>query len=585
MTAPDRLRILHLEDNAADAELVERHLREAGLRFDAKLVATREAFVRALDEFRPDVILADDSLADFDGFSAIRLVRQKDPDVPFIVVAGVLGDEAAVGLIKAGANDYIFKDRLGRLPAAVKQAADAAEQSRARKRAEDELRLLNTELERRVAARTEELREANRIKDDLIEREHAISMELERLRRYDAEVGLRIQQTLLLDPPPNLPGLKIAALTVPSQQIDGDFYIFFPQADHTLDFVVGDVMGKGIPAALMAAGIKSQFLKALAYMTVISDGNTLPDPRDIVMLAHAQLGPEMIELESFASLCYVRLDLDRRIVAMVDCGHTGMLHWHAAIGRCEILHGDNPPLGVREGEIFSQIAVPFAPEDLLLFFSDGITEARDEAGELFGPDRLIELVRANAGLDPPMLVQSIHKAAAAFARAGRLADDLTSVCLRIGQPPAKQRDAVNIRSNPRELHAVREFVRRFCAERVNAIPAEPFVDALELAVSEATSNIMRHAYRGRPDQWIRVEAEVRPDAVAVRLTHLGGSFIPREAPRVPDGTRDVGFGTYIMARGVDQVLYERDELGRNSISLIKLRTIRKDTHSDGTGNR
>ncbi len=558
------LRILHLEDSSTDAELVKRQLREAGPRWIVRRAATREAFVSELEEFHPDVVLADYSLPDFDGLSAIRQVRQKDPDLPVIVVTGVLGDEAAVTLIRAGANDYLLKDRLAGLPLAVERAVQQAEQSRARKRAEAELQDLNAELEERIATRT---------------------AELEQLRAYDAEVGLRIQRSLLFSAPPTVSGLQIAALTAPSQRIDGDFYIFLPYPDHTLDFAVGDVMGKGIPAALLAAALKSQFHKALTHMTMVSERGTLPDPQDIVMLAHAQLVRELIELESFASLCYVRLDLDRQTVAMVDCGHTGMLHWHAAARRCEILHGNGLPLGIREGEIFEPMSVPFASGDLLLFFSDGITEARDKAGEFFGAERLMQHVQSNSALEPGLLVESIHQAVMAFTNTARLPDDLTSVCLRIGQPQARERDAVNVRSDLRELRAVREFVRQFCAARLTSEPTMEFVDSLELAVNEGASNIMRHAYLGRPNQWIRLEAEAGPDSVAVHLKHLGRSFVPPESPKVPDGTWDVGFGTYIMARSVDQVRYHRDDLGRNCVSLVKFLKSRKEVDSNGIADR
>ena len=589
---PADLRILHLEDMASDAELVEKQLRKSGVRFVLERADTREGFIQALAQFHPDVLLADYSLPHFNGRAAVQLARQSDPDLPIIVVTGMLGDEAAVDVIKAGANDYVLKDRLARLGPAVERAVLEGEQSRARKRAEAEILKLNAELEQRVIMRTAQLQAANQLKEELVLHERAISAELEQLRSRDAEVGLRIQQSLLLSQPPNIPGLEIEALTIPSQKIDGDFYVFLNHPDRKLDVIVGDVMGKGIPAALLGAAAKSQFFKALNNLLSVPPNGHLPEPKDIVALTHAGIVRQLIDLESFVTVCYTRLDLDRRVMTIVDCGHTGVIHWHSATRRCELQRGDNLPLGIREGEIFGQFAVPFDPNDVVLLYSDGITEARNAAGELFGLDRIITHVERNAGLPPSLLADSIRQAVSAFAGPGRLNDDLTSVAIRIGDQPALQaRVEMEIGSALSELRKVRRFVREFCGALQDAVPDEVLVSELETAVTEAASNIMRHSYHGRPDQWIHVEAAARQDTITIILRHLGAGFDAAALPPpVVDGTRECGFGTYIIFKSVDQVRYYRDELGRNCVSLMKHRSnieipCRKGLSSSGTDNR
>jgi phosphoserine phosphatase RsbU/P len=567
------LRILHLEAVPTDAKIVERRLHDAGLHFILRHASTQDAFTQALEEFRPDVVLAGYSLPDFDGLSAIRLVRQKDPDLPIIVVTGVLGDEAAVNVIKAGANDYVLKDRLARLCSAVERAVLEGEQSRARKRAETEIHVLSVELEQRVVTRTAQLQAANRLREELVIHERAVSVQLEQLRSRDVEVGLRIQQSLLLSQPPVVPGLEIAALTVPSQRIDGDFYIFLPYPDQLLDVIVGDVMGKGIPAALLGAATKTGLFNAISYLLASWRDGRLPEPKDIVLLAHSELAHHLIDLESFVTLCYVRLDLAQGLFTLVDCGHTGIIHWHASTGRCEVLHGNSLPLGIREGEIFDQISAPFAMHDVLLLYSDGITEARNPAGELFGVERLIAHVEANAALEPILLADSLRRAVSDFSKPAPLSDDLTSVAIRIGeQPVAEARAEVEILSDLRELRKLRQFIRQFCGMLHDPVAGEDLVDALELAVNEACSNIMRHAYHGRADQRIHVETEAFPEVITVTLRHLGAAFeSPAPAPPLPDVTRESGFGTYLIFRSVDQVRYYRDERGRSCVSLVKNR--------------
>ncbi|MDD2914021.1 MAG: GAF domain-containing protein [Gallionella sp.] len=133
------LRILMLEDTPADAELNERMLRKAGMVFDSLRVETLNTFVAALDSFHPDLILADYHLLGFDGMAALSLVRTRNLEIPFIFVTGAMGEELAVESIKQGATDYILKDRLSRLPAAVQRALAEKQQQQQLKRREDEL--------------------------------------------------------------------------------------------------------------------------------------------------------------------------------------------------------------------------------------------------------------------------------------------------------------------------------------------------------------------------------------------------------------------------------------------------------------
>ncbi|HLF96324.1 MAG TPA: EAL domain-containing protein [Methylococcaceae bacterium] len=134
------IRILMLEDTPEDAELMAMELREAGMAFVSRRVQTRESFLQALDEFRPDIVLSDYRLPAFDGRTALDLVLKNYPETPVVMVTGAIGDELAVELLKAGARDYVLKDRLARLPSAVLRALAEEAESRRRKAAENALR-------------------------------------------------------------------------------------------------------------------------------------------------------------------------------------------------------------------------------------------------------------------------------------------------------------------------------------------------------------------------------------------------------------------------------------------------------------
>ena len=139
-SARRKARILIAEDEAWDAELAQRLLTGAGLGFTAVVVDTRASFVEQLAAFRPDVILSDFHMPGFSGETALEIAKEQCPLVPFVFWSGVLGDEAAVELIKKGATDYVLKDRPARLPSVIYRALAEAEQRAQLAKLEDQLR-------------------------------------------------------------------------------------------------------------------------------------------------------------------------------------------------------------------------------------------------------------------------------------------------------------------------------------------------------------------------------------------------------------------------------------------------------------
>jgi DNA-binding NtrC family response regulator len=121
-------RILILEDQAWDAALAQRLLVSAGLNLVAVVVDTKVSFIEQMAAFRPDVVLSDYHLPGFSGREALKIAQELYPDTPFIIWSGVLGDEAAVELIKQGATDYVLKDRPVRLPSVILRALADVEQ-------------------------------------------------------------------------------------------------------------------------------------------------------------------------------------------------------------------------------------------------------------------------------------------------------------------------------------------------------------------------------------------------------------------------------------------------------------------------
>lgn len=396
---------------------------------------------------------------------------------------------------------------------------------------------------------------------------------LVRAREQEVEIGAKIQKALLFGTPPDdLPDLQVAVLSIPSQRIDGDFYDFIRHSDECLDLILGDVMGKGVPAALLGAGTKSHFMRSINRLFVLS--NRLPQPEEIVQQVHQRIAKELINLESFITLCYARFDLDSKSVALIDCGHTKTIHYKQSTGKCGILVGHNVPLGFYEKEVYKKVNAVFEPGDIFLFYSDGVTEARNPRGEFFGLDRLIEKVETNKNLRPYQLVKKIREAVIDFSQAGTFTDDLTCVAVKMINPQTEGLlldEEMTIRSDLSELEKARDFLRNTLRLLPQLPLREEAVWQIELALTEAVSNIIKHAYRLKPGNNIRIQLKAYLDHILINLYHWGAMFEPPDfiTEPGPDESREGGFGLYILHRTMDDVSYLRREDGTNLIRLIR----------------
>ena len=183
------LRLLIVEDDPTDAELVLRELRKSGFDPQFRRVTSRDAFMSGLAEDRPDVIIYDHNLPHFSSSEALQLTQQSDLWIPFIIVSHAIGDEEAVALMRGGAADYLLKDRLGRIGESVRHALEQRRLREEHAAARNAIVSLNADLELRIASRTAQLKVAN----------HALEMELgqrkraeEALRRLNGDLERRV---------------------------------------------------------------------------------------------------------------------------------------------------------------------------------------------------------------------------------------------------------------------------------------------------------------------------------------------------------------------------------------------------------
>jgi len=133
------IKILHLEDLSTDVFIIDRELKKNNILHETKVVDTRADYIEALTSFRPDIVLSDHSLPEFNSIEALSLLKSHGLDIPFILVTGNVSEEFAAKMIKEGAWDYILKDRIQRLPNAVTNALEKAKLIRDEKKYIDKI--------------------------------------------------------------------------------------------------------------------------------------------------------------------------------------------------------------------------------------------------------------------------------------------------------------------------------------------------------------------------------------------------------------------------------------------------------------
>ncbi len=335
--------------------------------------------------------------------------------------------------------------------------------------------------------------------------------------------------------------------------------------------MIGDVMGKGVTAALVGAAAKIHFLRAANYLFASCPGR-LPEPREILSAVSAELFHQLARIECFATLCYARFNLVKQQVDFIDCGHPSTIHVCASGKGSTLLKGENMPLGFSKGEIYRQVSVPFASGDVFLFYTDGLTEARDPAGNCYGVERLAGLAEACSRLSPRELVKKVQQDVRAFTKSEVMADDLTCVAVKIADmmaTTASTKAILEIGSNKTELPRVKTFLRELCERQIDPAAVAKDLAELELAATEVVSAIIINSYYGREEGKIRVEADLFVSRFIVRIYHGGPLVDPDINSTIhaePGGTPG-GFGA-IRTR-VDVLKCSRGKHGESCVYLEK----------------
>src|SRR6267143_207171 len=218
----------------------------------------------------------------------------------------------------------------------------------------------------------------------------------------DVELAAHVQRLFLPVGKPAIVGLEVAGMMQPAHGVGGDYYDYIPINAHTIQMVVADVSGKGVPAALLMSATA-----AAMQLEVNHDRNMLEMVKRLNTEIHA-----VSDGERYVTLLVAEIDAHKRTLQYVNCGHNPALLFRANTGTLSLMNSSCPPIGVSPEEICELASADLSPGDVVVFYTDGVTEAENRFGEQFGMQRLSATVRRGSSLSAEDLMVDIYNNAA-----------------------------------------------------------------------------------------------------------------------------------------------------------------------------
>ena len=351
-------RLLVVDDVEANRDLLARRLRQLGHSVTVVENGSRALDLVATQEF--DLILLDIMMPGMDGYEVLGRL-QKDParrHIPVIMISAVDEIESVVRCVELGATDYLSKP-------------------------------FNAVL---LKARVHATLEKKRLRD----REQLYARSLER----EMEIGRQIQASFLPESLPQPPGWEIAASFQPARQVAGDFYDAFALKSGRIGLAVADVCDKGVGAALFMALFRTLLRASSELVDPSLAGMTDPAERAAARVTRAVVTTNDYiarthgDANMFATVFFAVLDPETGLLTYVNGGHEPPILLSKAAGAVR-LGPTGPALGIVADQTFEVRRAQLDPGDVLLGFTDGVTDSRGPSQELFGEKRLLDL------LDPP----------------------------------------------------------------------------------------------------------------------------------------------------------------------------------------
>jgi serine phosphatase RsbU (regulator of sigma subunit)/anti-sigma regulatory factor (Ser/Thr protein kinase) len=390
----------------------------------------------------------------------------------------------------------------------------------------------------------------------LVRQQQAEALERERIQQ-ELRVARVIQQTLLPKEVPDLPGWQMDAFWKPARAVSGDFYDFIPFPDGRLGIVVADVTDKGMPAALVMATTRSILRSAAEHLI---------DPGAVLRRANDMLYPD-IPTNMFVTCLYALLDPRSGYLRYANAGHN--LPFQRTPGQVVELRARGMPLGLMPDMDYEEKETTLDPGDNMVLYSDGLVEAHNPEGQMFGTPRLQQM------LSTPQcgrgLIDCLMGELDSFTGPGwEQEDDVTFVIVdRLDQysTPDEEKGMETIIAKfslPSQPGNEREAMERV-ADAVGSLELpNNRVERLKTAVAEATMNAMEHGNRYQPEVPVEVAVKRRGNDLLVSICDCGGdrdipeSQAPDLAAKLEGMQSPRGWGLFLIKNMVDDMHISSD---------------------------
>lgn len=388
----------------------------------------------------------------------------------------------------------------------------------------------------------------------------------ERVSR-ELEIAAEIQQSLLPTSLPQVGNLSMAVASMPASEVGGDFYDFITVSDHNLTVVIGDVAGKGIPAAMLTSLTRTMLRVEALHAEA---------PHQIIRQANNLLHQDLSRTDSFVTAFVAAIDPVTGRLHYASAGHVPAILWRYRSGTTELLKATSVPIGISGYQGEESRSLRLGPGDILLLYTDGITEAQAPGGDLFGIERLTQTLKTKAPQPVETIQEHIQATITNFSDEAANRDDASLLVIKMVPQPEEQKIIHQSHfSYPAELHSLMHISQETvaaCRRLSRCSDLNQFFYLLELTISEICTNIIKHAYAGQPGE-INVSIIVSEEGIQLDFYDQGKSFDPSTVPRPsfnPPPLNEGGFGLHIVRQIMDVVSYERHPEKGNHWRLIKL---------------